>query len=352
MKIKIPIFGIIVVLLYALSATSVFAATTSKPKPVAKPKQQYTGIYYYREGKNARASLLAHPSLIDVWAPQTYSFDETGALTGTLDPKLLAFVQSHKIKIMPLVTNAGFSKSGAHDFLDDPARQERAIAGLIAEAQDHHFWGWQIDFEQVDVSYRDKFSAFVARFGSELKAHNLISSVAVIAQVSENPGDYPGDLWKNLIGVYDYKALASSTDFLSIMSYDDPESKGPIARYSWLERVLAHSMTLAPKEKLSLGVPFYYWQRDDATQKIVGIGGYEGIKNVLKKPKVLAGYSKEDQAPFLRYTSKGKKYTLWYENGQSINKKIELVKSHGLHGISAWALGLEVPSTYKALATL
>ena len=110
-------------------------------------------------------------------------------------------------------------------------------------------------------------------------------------------------------------------------------------------------MTLVPKEKLSLGVPFYYWKRDDETQKIVGIGGYDGIKNVLKQPKVVAGYSIQEQAPFLRYSIKGKKYTLWYENGRSVKKKIELVKSYGLHGFSAWALGLEVPSVYKSLAT-
>jgi spore germination protein YaaH len=67
-----------------------------------------------------------------------------------------------------------------------------------------------------------------------LQKNNLKLSVAVIAQVSENPDDYPNNLWQRIIGVYDYSRLSFSSDFISIMSYDDPNSIGPVAGYAWL----------------------------------------------------------------------------------------------------------------------
>jgi spore germination protein len=182
-----------------------------------------------------------------------------------------------------------------------------------------------------------------------MRQHGLAFSVAVVSKISDNPSDYPNDLWQKLIGVYDYSAIASSTDFVSVMSYDDPNSTGPIVEYSWLQRVLAYSLAHIPKEKISLGIPLYYWQWNDATGKRVGIGGNTGIQNVLKKHAVTMHYSTEEQAPYLTYYSHTVGFTIWYENTESIAKKIALIKENGLYGFSGWALGLEIPSIYSAI---
>lgn len=109
------------------------------------------------------------------------------------------------------------------------------------------------------------------------------------------------------------------------------------------------SLTKIPKEKLSLGLAFYYWQWRDEDGKRVGIGGNEGIDNVIKKHKVTYSYSKEEQAPYLHYWNASKSYTIWYENAKSIKQKIALITEHQLYGFSAWALGLELPSVYSVM---
>lgn len=317
---------------------------------LAKPKPHpYVRVFYYSGGKTAKKSFFGHPKSIDVFAPQSYTLDADGKLSGNVDDDLLAFARNNKIKVMPLVTNKRFNENAAHTLLDDPTKQDSAIASLIAEAADRQYWGWQFDFEQMDVSYRDKYSAFVKRAGEQMRRHDLAVSVAVVAQVSQNPDDYPKDLWQHVVGVYDYAALASSSDFISVMSYDDPNSKGPIARYSWLKQVIENSLQSIPKEKLSLGIPLYMWRWDAEREKLVGIGGYKNIKSVLAKHKVAYGYSAVDQAPFIRYVSKKIHYTVWYENAKSIAKKLELIAQYGLHGFSAWALGLEVPDIHRVI---
>lgn len=309
----------------------------------------HTRLFYYQEGKLARESLFAHYKSIDVFAPMAYAFDTSGNLTGGVKPDVLEFVKSHHIKVMPLVTNGSFSPAVSSALLSDPTKQEAAIAALIAEAKKQGYWGWQFDFEQMDASSREQFSTFVHKAADEMRANDLTISVAIIAQISENPSDYPKDLWQKTIGVYDYQALASSTDFLSLMSYDDPYSKGPVVEYGWLKKVIDYSLRSIPHEKLSLGVPLYYWQWNDTTGKRIGIGGRKGIYNVFKNHRVTVHYSVEHETPYLTYWHRAKKYVLWYENERSIEKKMSLIKKYDLHGFSAWALGLELPTVYNAI---
>ena len=270
-------------------------------------------------------------------------------LEGSIDPDLVAFAKTNAIRVMPLVTNKKFNKVSGQGILDDPAKQDAAISALATEALKQGFWGWQFDFEQLDASYRDKYSAFIKKASETLKSNNLKTSVAVVAQVSSDPGDYKENLWQNLIGVYDYAALASSTDFVTVMAYDDPDSKGPVARYSWVKRVIQYSLHYIPSEKLSLGIPFYYWKWSDATKKLVAIGGWQGLKNVFNKYGPTPKYSTVEQSPYIRYTAKKKHYTIWYENARSIQKKLDLVTSYHLHGFSAWALGLEIPDIHRIM---
>jgi spore germination protein YaaH len=310
----------------------------------------YERIFYFREGPLARKSFFAHPGSIDIFAPQNYQMDTNGYLLGTIKPDLLAFTKKNKIKVMPLLTNGSFSSTTCQSFLDNIARQDVLINNLVLEAKDFGYIGWQIDFEQMDLSYRDKFSEFIERAEKVFKQNKLKLSVAVIAQMSENPADYPNNLWQKIIGVYDYARLASSSNLISIMSYDDPNSIGPVTGYDWLQKVINFSLTKIPKEKLSLGLAFYYWQWRDIDGKRTGIGGVEGIDNVIKKYAVTYHYSLDEQAPYFHYWSRdGKGYTIWYENAKSIKQKIALLKKYKLRGFSAWALGLELSSVYTVM---
>lgn len=342
MMFKVFAFFITIFLFVGIVFFNAYAAV--KPEPY-----NYLRIFYFRDGKLARESLFSHPDSIDVLAPQSYSFNSSGKLTGSVKSDILAFTKKHKIKMMPLVTNGNFSRGISRAILNDLAKQDLAIKSLVDEAKKRGYWGWQFDFEQMDASYRDKYSAFASKAAKTLGKNGLSFSVAVIAQISSNPNDYPNDLWQKTIGVYDYAALAKNADFISVMSYDDPESEGPVVEYSWLKRVLEYSLKFIPNEKLSMGVPLYYWHWNNETGARVGAGGRQGIYNVFAKHKVSVNYDKKMEAAFLTYYSRAQKYTIWYENAASLAKKIELMASYNLHGFSAWALGLELPSIYRVI---
>jgi spore germination protein YaaH len=316
---------------------------------LATSEKTYSRLFYYREGKLARQSFFAHPDSIDIFAPQSYEINKSGSLIGNVDAKLLTFAAKNGIKVMPLVTNKGFSKEAYEIILYNQTVQDSAIKSLVAEAKKKGYWGWQIDFEQMDVSNRDEFSAFIKNTGAAMMESGLAFSVAVMAHVSENPDDYPKNLWQRILGVYDYTALSASSDFLSVMSYDDPTSKGPVAGYSWYNKVIEYSIAHVPREKISIGIPLYYWLWNDTTGKLVGIGGNEGIQNVFQKHKVNVTYNTNEHAMVLNFSKNAKRYALWYENSQTVPKKLTFITENGLHGFSAWALGLEHPSIHNVV---
>ncbi len=315
----------------------------------AAPK--YERLFYYTDTPFHKQDFFAHAGYVDIFAPQSYAFYPDGTLNVTITPDLVNFAHAHGIRIMPLVTNGAFNASTTVSILDDPLKRGTAIASLVTEAQNRGYMGWQFDFEQIPVAYKDDYSRFIADAATAFHAAGLKISVAVVAKVSDVPTDYKGKLWNNLIGAYDYDALASSTDFISIMSYDDPESTGPVVEFPWLLRVVAYARAHIPDEKISLGIPLYYWKWNDYTGKLIGIGGYEALQKVFKKyPHAPYYYDPTYEAPSIYYRENGTPYTVWYENARSIAAKVALVKKYHLHGVSFWSLGLENPSIYQSIA--
>lgn len=317
----------------------------------ATPTTGYERLFYFREGEYARDSYFSHPDQIDVFAPQSYSVNAKGELAGTVADDLVSFAAKHKIKVMPLVTNTGFSRATSGAFLASTNAQTKAINALVKEAQKKGYAGWQFDFEQMNATDRDAYTSFVKRASVAFKAKGLTLSVAVIAQLSATPTDYPLGSWDKVVGVYDYKALAQYADFLSIMSYDAPNTGGPIAPYAWTQQVLAWSLKQAPAAKFSLGIPTYYWKWDDASGKLVGIGNAgAGVENVLAMKGTKERFDSKTKEAYIKYTdASGKKSTLWYANDDSVAAKVALAKKSGLRGVSFWTLGLEVPEIYKVL---
>ncbi len=313
----------------------------------AASASDYDRLFYYRHSDRAFASLKKNYTSIDTLAPQVHTIDGAGNLQGEIDKDVLKFAKKKKIDVMPLVTNGAFNKEVSAAFLANADARALAVSSMVAEAKAKKYVGWQIDFEQIDVSHRDEFSAFIAEAADAFHAENLLISVAVVSKVSDDPADYPGELWTNLIGVFDYEALGGSADFLSIMSYDEPYKTGPVSPFPWLERVLDYTLAKVPAEKISLGVPLYYWERENGTQRIMEIGGAVGVADAKKLKGVKKGYSDDFQTSYLKFKVDGVGRTLWYESAKSMQAKLDLAASAGLGGFSAWALGLELPETHR-----
>ncbi len=293
------------------------------------------------------ASLNKNWQKIDILAPQYHVVNSNFSISGGFGPKLKKAIKDYNLKVMPLIANANFKQSIMHNLLLSEKAQDKVIAYLAKGALTNGYIGWQFDFENIGYRDRDLYSAFVEKTYKVFKEKGLILSVVAVARSV----DYENtNAFKNWSGVYDYKRLAVSTDFISLMVYDDPESKGPVASLNFVDKTLNYVKDKIPAEKLSLGVPLYYWKWNTDTKKRLGSGLFSNIINITANFRHRMGFDKTLGASWLTYSYGNKNYAIWFEDKNSLEARLEVITDNSLRGFSAWLLGGEDPAIWSLLS--
>ncbi len=328
------------------TSTLVFTSISTSTSPSA--------LLYVTGARKAIESLRAHVTSQDIVAPQTYIVNSSGKLSGRPKQEILNIAQSVNAQIMPLVSNQNFSQSGVNTFLNDPAAQDKLLASLVLEAVDKKYIGYQYDFEHIPSYDRDLYTQFIQKSAPFLHNAGLKLSVAIAPIHSDNPSDFALGSWQNWTGAFDYSAIGAVVDFVSVMAYDDGNSVGPTASLPWATQVANYTLAHIPANKVSFGLPFYAWVRSTKTGNRVKIVGYPALAKIIDSGKYIEkGWSDELGVPFLKYrTTNGRNLTAWYEDAQSFQKKIELIKNNKMMGYSAWALGLEDPKVWDTVIAM
>jgi len=331
-------------LLFFLSPFLAHAQTTTSPYGER--------IFYYSTLKSNVADFTAYAKDIDIVAPQTYEVTYNLNASGTVPTDLYQAAQTAHVKVMPLIANHNFSQSIMRGLLASSTAQTALTSFLVSEAQTKGYIGWQFDFEHIASSDRDLFSAFVIKAAAALHAHGLILSIAVVAQAPGSASsDTSSSFYKNWSGAYDYASLASSTDFISLMTYDDPDSKGASAPLPFVKSVLNNILSQVPPSKISLGISLFYWGWNTANPPVrLNSGGtYAAAMQRAKDYPSFQGFNSSVGVPWIIYKLGQKIYIIWYENVQSFQLKASLINTYHLRGFSAWVLGNEDPAIWNVL---
>jgi spore germination protein YaaH len=292
-------------------------------------------LFYFFENVNGFSDFKKNFAQIDVIAPQVYEVGYDLKVKKPKSTKLIKEARKKKVDTIPLLVQDDFSKVLMSDILLNQKAQDDIIAFMIKEAKAQKYAGWQFDFENINHLDRDMYTAFVAKTGAALEKEGLSFSVAVVVRDRDYDPTSTNQDWSS---AYDYKNLAKHVDFLSLMTYDDPYSTGPVASLPYVERTLDYLLTQAPAEKLSLGVPFYCWRWQNGVR--AGSTTYELAEKAYKKGKNKEReYDKELAAEKFSFTEKNVEHVIWCDNDDSFKAKEAIVQREGLRGISVWALG-------------
>ena len=313
---------------FFLANAASITATTSLPS-------QQTGmfgekIFYYSTLKSNVTDFATHANDIDIIAPQTYEITSLLIASGTVPTDLYQAAQTDHVRIMPLITNHDFDQNIIHNFLASSTAENTMISFLVSEALAKGYTGWQFDFEHIPSSDRDTFNSFVEKAAASLHSQGFILSVAVVARAPGALSDDPStSFYKNWSGAYDYTSLGSSTDFLSLMAYDDPDSKNASAPIPFIKNILQNILTQVPPSKISLGIPLFYWDWTTTNPPVrVNSGGaYQSAMNKIAKYPALQGFNTTIGAPWIIYKLNKKIYMIWYEDAQSFSLKAALIRS-------------------------
>jgi spore germination protein YaaH len=324
--------------------------------------QHPEALWYSTGGDSSTVHFVDHASQIDIVSPQVFQLSAAGRITGRIDPRVVAAAREHHVKLVPLVMNPGFSQPAFHRVLTNRAAWRAAMRSLAALCRDQHLDGIQFDLENVNVADKARLTAFVREATDSVHRAGCTLSAAVVPRSSDDPGTNSYDKWiyENWRGVYDYKALADTLDFISYMTYAEHTGgspAGPVAGFPWMEDCLRYVLSLGvPPSKISLGIPSYsdWWFPSYTEKQGSRMTGrdlpYARAESLLAANHVSARWDTTQHSPRAEWSENGVFRYLWIENARAFTDKLALVSKYRLRGYSVWVLGTEDPALWPALA--
>lgn len=250
--------------------------------------------------------------------------------------------------------------------INNPDNRQTAINSILKVYQDHHFDGINIDFEHIgypDDTTRNNFSQFVQNLKNSCLQTNSQCFIDI---------DVFGDT-AHKKRLQNLSSLADFVDHVIIMTYDYYRSSstqaGPVApirgacgednpQENCLEQDittnLAEAIALVPREKIILGIPFYGYEWETATDQFLSntypksghMVSYQKLMSYFNNPEISslsAKWSDTTLSPYLTYFEDDKLYQTHFEDPQSLDIKLKLADALNLGGIAIWALGYETP---------
>ena len=223
---------------------------------------------------------------------------------------------------------------------------------ILQVVSDYDLDGINVDLENLTPDDKDGLSEFVRMLRSKFPEYKMLT----VSVAANNKWSTEG--WQ---GSYDYKALGECADYLFIMAYDEHSiggAEGPVASFGFVDNSIIYAMENVPKDKIVLGIPLYgrYWKDGEEFGGEAIVNG--ALPALFKSTNAKVMYDKENGQAVAKFTilpnqeneikingtalSSGD-YTIWFDNEESINAKLDLVNMYGLLGCGVWALGHEKP---------
>ncbi len=197
------------------------------------------------------------------------------------------------------------------------------------------FDGIQIDFENIPARDYDNFFAFLKKVSSRSAEAGKIFTVCVPARIKTLKED-----------AFPYQKIASISDRVIIMAYDEHWSTskpGPIASYEWCEKIADYSVSVLPKEKLVMGLPFYGRSWED--ENLATARSFRST-NELFAAREVSDVRYVNTIPMAEFVTT-QKVTYWFEDYYSTMKKLWLYGSKDISKVAFWRIGLEDSETWN-----
>lgn len=238
--------------------------------------------------------------------------DSLGNFTQDLSLLKPFIEKAHRRNVKVLFSIGGGSKHPQYRYLLQDEHRTKLVNDLINITLQNNIDGLDVDLEGSDID--DNYEKFVIELAEGLRKHSKLITSAIAIY-------YKDQLSDKALGVY---------DFVNVMAYDrtgswNPEKPGPHSTYEHAENDLDYFMNERniPKEKMTLGVPFYgYGFGPELTSKAISMN-YKEIVSTFPGAEEVDQWTMPD----------GK---ILYYNGIPTMRKKTLLARQKASGIMIW----------------
>ena len=285
--------------------------------------------------------------------PFTYGIGASGGLLPLDDSQLLAQARSlGAVPLMHLSTlteEDTFSSQRAVEVLTDLPRQRALLEEVMETISAKGYRGLDVDFEYIPAAQREDYAAFIRALRLRLAPLGL---PVVAALAPKTYAAQPGLLYE----AHDYALLGAAADYVLLMTYEWGYTYGPpmaVAPLPNVRQVLDYAVTVIPREKIYLGIPYYGYDwplpfRQGET-RARSISNQTAVTLALEERAEIQ-YDETAQSPWFCYTAgDGAVHEVWFEDARSLAAKLGLIREYGLHGAGYWSLMRPYPQGWTLL---
>jgi spore germination protein YaaH len=285
----------------------------------------------------SNSSLAFHLGAAGEVTPTGWQAQANGTLLGTPDQSAVNRAAAAGLPIWPSLANDSTNPTATDQLLNNPSAVTVLINEMVAAIRYDGYKGINVDFEGMLPTDKAPFTAFIEQLATAVHAHGAKLIVDIV------PHDFAGV--NPYSAAYDVAAIGKVADYVDLMAYDehgDGGTPGPVAGLDWDNAVLQATLPDLNPAHVLLGVPLY----GRAWGSLGGASAYSNVLyNALSIPGARVDYDFSAQTPFI--VSPNGSLTTYFDDADSLARKIGLVKTYGLAGIAAWRLGFEDPGFWS-----
>ena len=283
---------------------------------------------------------------VNVVSPTWYELKNTsGEITSKFSSSYYSKAKEYGYKIWPIITNGidstNYSASDTSALLKSEYNREKFIKNIRDIAKKDKLDGINIDFESMKDEDRDLYTQFIRELTPILRNEGITVSV---------------DFY--FVRYIDRQRIGETVDYVALMGYDQKGSwsneAGSISKVSEVENQINSLIndSQIPSDKIILGVPFYtrLWTVKNAIEKPSSkIYSMQDCQDFLSRNDVATVWDEDAGQNYAEVVKGELTYKLWFEDKESMRKRVELVNKYNLAGISAWQKGLETSDTWQVI---
>ncbi|MDO8510010.1 MAG: glycosyl hydrolase family 18 protein [bacterium] len=320
----------------------------------------FASIPYWDQDR-AFESLRRNSRSIDFVSVFWYHLDPEGNIATYADAKedstILNFAKANGQKVLALVANLPDKQGESWDsdivaqVIEGEEARSDHIDALVALADEKGFDGINIDYEFLEPELRGDFSLFIRDLGEALHSRGKLLGVAIHPKTGENNSTENNGSWAQ-----DWVAIHPYVDHLYFMTYGEnslEDGPGPVATGQWIREVVAYAQEVGvPNEKIFAGLGLYgqeWHEKGDAYEGVNADWTYADIVKIVNKNEGDFSRSMQSMVPIYEYGEEGDRHVIWFEDSESLAKKLHLISKLGVQGVALWRLGGEDSKLWEEL---
>lgn len=265
-------------------------------------------------------------------------------------PWTATITAAHSAGTKVLITVTSFDPASTLALLNSATARSNLTANLVTKLTAAPADGVVLDFEGSTANgWPALMPAFAAHLSSALKAVNPAWELYIAT---------PAVNWGN---AWNLPATAAASDGLFIMGYDfygswsatsGPSSPLTGGTYNITNtlNVQYFSVLQQDPKKLILGLPWYgnRW-RTASSAAFAPVTAFVSNPTFAGAQSLVATYGRQwdssSQTPWIRWQDASGWIQAWYDDPESLGKKMDFAALRRLAGVGMWALGYEGPSS-------